>query len=525
MPSGAEARPDWFPTLSEAREGRQLLEHLRAVITEFDENGHTVRVSSSSQAVLGYAPDELIGAYGRGFVHPEDLEATTPSRYPSAAQQAERTYVHRARHADGHWVWLETSTTRPFLAEDGAPHSMAFSRDVTREKEAEDAVRESAERYSVAIEANDDSIIENDMDGRVQFTTPNAGASLGYAAEALAELSPFALVHPDDVEPLRGQLRDAVDEDAPTRLAAYRARHRDGSWRWLQSTGIAYTAERGHRRFLNVTRDITDLLEVMQDQIDRRERGEQRDRLERLGTMAGAMAHDFNNLLTPILGETKLALEELPATSAIRSRLERIIETASRAAEMVRPMLGYLGAEEIDSRPVGLSSLASDVVRIFESTPEVARKLRFDLDAEDPSARGDPGRLVQVFMNLVSNAAEASSGPGATIFIRTGRARLDGDTAVLRPEGAGDEDLYSFLEVEDRGTGMAPAVLTRIFEPFFTTKPSGRGLGLASVLGILRSHGGGVEVESALGKGTRVRALLPSPDLGRGVETARGSAK
>jgi len=135
-PGGAAptARPDWFPVLSEAREGQQLLEHMRAVITEFDGDGHTVRVSSSSLAVLGYDPADLVGAYGRGFVHPEDLETTTRLKHPTAAQQADRSSVHRARHAAGHWVWLETSTTRPFLAEDGTTHSIAFSRDITREK-------------------------------------------------------------------------------------------------------------------------------------------------------------------------------------------------------------------------------------------------------------------------------------------------------------------------------------------------------------------------------------------------------
>ena len=471
-----------------------------------------MRVSSSARGTLGYEPEALIGSDPKQFVHRDDTPTTTALRQFWDDGEPKRSTVHRSLHRDGHWIWLETSVIPALTTRDGNTHGIALSRDVTRQKVAEEELRESAERYSVVIEANGDTIVESDMNGRLRFATPNVSATLGYTPEALAAQEPFEGVHPDDAESLRRQFRKAIEDQKPARLDAYRSRHKDGSWRWLQSTGIGYTAADGEPCFLNVTRDITERLEALQERIDRDTRTEQLRRLESLGVMAGGAAHDFNNLLTPIIGETALALADLPEDSRLEPRLRRIIETARRAGELVRPLLGYLGAEDIETQPVRVSSFVADAAEILESTIGDRGHLRLELDPEDPQTLGDPSSLLQVLMNLVTNAVESSPGTDNVIAVRTGRAALQTRTPVLPPEGHTADGTYAFIEVEDRGQGMSPVLQTRVFEPFFTTKVSGRGLGLASVLGVLRSHGGGVEIHSKEGEGTRVRALIPVAD-------------
>jgi signal transduction histidine kinase/CheY-like chemotaxis protein/predicted hydrocarbon binding protein len=233
-------------------------------------------------------------------------------------------------------------------------------------------------------------------------------------------------------------------------------------------------------------------------------------KLESLGVLSGGVAHDFNNLLVGILGNAGLVLQDLADDAPVRQTIRDIETAAMRAAELTRQLLAYAGKGQFLTQPVQLSQLVEEMGNLLTSAVSKSARLVYDFPRELPVIDADATQLRQVVMNLITNASEAIGAGSGTIRVRTGvmeatRAYLaEAQLGTGLPEGP-----YVFLEVEDDGHGMHPATLARIFDPFFTTKFTGRGLGLAAVLGIVRSHRGAIRVTSAPGRGTTIRVLLP----------------
>jgi two-component system CheB/CheR fusion protein len=232
-------------------------------------------------------------------------------------------------------------------------------------------------------------------------------------------------------------------------------------------------------------------------------------RLESLGLLAGGMAHDFNNILTTILGFAEVARTALPPDSTALPHLARIQAGAERAADLCGQMLAYSGRGHFVVGPVDLSALATSSMPLLDAMVTKRAVITYNLPPGLPRVVGDAAQLRQVMANLVINASEAMGGSGGTIAVRTGE--MDADAAYL--EGAqmavGLPGRYVYLEVADDGEGMTAETLAHVFDPFFSTKFTGRGLGLAVVLGIVRGHAGALRVESEPGHGTRFRVLLP----------------
>jgi signal transduction histidine kinase/CheY-like chemotaxis protein len=228
-------------------------------------------------------------------------------------------------------------------------------------------------------------------------------------------------------------------------------------------------------------------------------------KLESLGVLSAGIAHDFNNLLTGILGNTSLALDMLPPSSPIRALLDQAVVGSERAADLTRQLLAYAGKGQFVIRSVNLSDLVKEVGALARSSlaksPGRNVNLRLDLAPQLPAIEADPSQIQQVVMNLVINAAEAI-GDGGNVLVRTGSQWLESDDV---PPG-----LYVSLEVTDDGIGMDSETQQKIFDPFFTTKFTGRGLGLAAVQGIVRSHKGTLKLESAPGRGTSFHVFFPA---------------
>ncbi|NBR86422.1 MAG: PAS domain S-box protein [Proteobacteria bacterium] len=233
-------------------------------------------------------------------------------------------------------------------------------------------------------------------------------------------------------------------------------------------------------------------------------------KLESLGVLAGGIAHDFNNLLTSILGNASLARLDLPPHSPANHSLERIETASLRAADLCKQMLAYAGKGRLVVQPVNLTQLVQETAHLLQVSISKRAVLKFDLAPNLPAVLVDASQLRQIVMNLVINASEAIGERSGVIALATGLVRADREyLADSRLAGDLSEGDYVFLEASDTGCGMTPEIQARIFEPFFTTKFTGRGLGLAAVLGIVRGHRGALKVDSVPGKGSTFRLLLP----------------
>ena len=285
---------------------------------------------------------------------------------------------------------------------------------------------------------------------------------------------------------------------------------------------------------LRVTRVAAHLLGIV---IERRRREMAREemekklieaqKLESLGVLAGGIAHDFNNLLTGVLGYTGLIRRELPPGSSLKEFVDGVESSAVRAAELCKQMLAYAGQARFVIEPVDLSGLVRESERLLRISIGTKAALGLELGGELPLVDGDAAQLRQVLVGLVTNASEALGPQGGRITVATGLARVDRDyfndahLAPRLPAGA-----YVYLEVTDTGCGMDAATQAKIFDPFFSTKFTGRGLGLAAALGIVRSHKGALKVRSEPGKGTTFKLFLPARDGGGGPAVpARDRAK
>ncbi len=237
-------------------------------------------------------------------------------------------------------------------------------------------------------------------------------------------------------------------------------------------------------------------------------------KLESLGVLAGGIAHDFNNILVGIMGNANIALEELAPNSPTREYVEDVITAAGRAADLAKQMLAYSGKGKFIVKPIDLSNMVEEMTHLLEVGISKNVSLIYRLDQNLSSIEADATQIRQIIMNLVINASEAVGENNGEVTLSTGVINVTSNyldstfTDQELPEGG-----YVYLEVSDNGCGMTNETVSKIFDPFFTTKFTGRGLGLAAVIGIVRGHNGTMKVHSEPGKGATFKILFPSSDL------------
>jgi len=383
------------------------------------------------------------------------------------------------------------------------------TRELERRTLAEGALRESEERYRRLTDNAFDLIMELDSEGRLLYASPNHRAVLGYDPDELTGRISFELVHPDERQELTQDFHALLVSNWEREVVT-RVRHKDGSWRWFEYSGNAFPTPTGEMRAVIISRDITERKRAQVQQEKLEAQMQQTQKLESLGVLAGGIAHDFNNLLVPILGNARLAEIELAPDSPVSPFLERIATAALRTSELTNQLLAYAGRGTLTTRPLDVCELLREMGELLHTAISRKVELRYELPDALPLIEGDPAQLQQVVLNLIINASEAIGDESGVVTIGAGSIEADraclGQTYLGRelPEGS-----YIYLDVLDSGCGMDEETRSKIFDPFFTTKFTGRGLGLAALLGIVRVHRGAVRVESEPGRGTRFRLLFP----------------
>ena len=237
----------------------------------------------------------------------------------------------------------------------------------------------------------------------------------------------------------------------------------------------------------------------------------QAQKLDSIGLLAGGIAHDFNNLLVGIMGGASFALTKIPQNHVTYPLLQTMLNASERAAHLTRQMLAYAGKGKFIIEPVDISEMALQTMPLLSASIPKSVQVHLQLQEGLPAVETDVGQMQQVVMNLVINAAEAVGEKNGVVAVRTRVEEIEAGQVRRGVDGTWPAPgTYVVFEVQDTGCGMDAATVSRIFDPFFTTKFTGRGLGLAAVAGVVRSHRGSMEVESETGRGSTFRVLLPA---------------
>ncbi len=344
------------------------------------------------------------------------------------------------------------------------------------------------------VSENPNPVLSCGPDGKVTYANP---AARRLAAE-LGLGSPAGLLPPGH----EGRVRACLAAGRPQQRIEASLEGRMFSWNYLPVLGGTAVHVYGG--------EITDLVRVQRAKERLESRLRERERLESLGMLAAGLAHDFNNLHMVIQGNADLALLRLPPGSAARDALERIAAASRRASELVFQMLVYAGCGGGVPEPVDLNPAVQEALKELRPLPPGV-DVRVRPGRPSPRAWVDPVGLRVVVVNLLTNAVEAAAEGRGSVTVRTGT--VVADRAGLAGAELGEEAREgpcAFVDVADTGPGMTPEVRRRMFEPFFSTRFLGRGMGLSVVWGVVRQHRGAIRVDTAPGRGTRVRVVLPA---------------
>ncbi len=304
----------------------------------------------------------------------------------------------------------------------------------------------------------------------------------------------------------RGNVNPIVKKDGETRLIEWwdtELKDQEGN-----VTGI-----------LAIGHDITDRIHAEEKEKKLEAQVQHVQKLESLGTLAGGIAHDFNNLLMGIIGNLDLAKDDIPVSSPAFGSVRQAEKAAKRASELCRQLLAYSGRGRFVVESIEINDIVEEMAHLLDVSISKNTVLNFDLAQNLPLVRADATQIRQVIMNLITNASESIGKKSGIVSITTGAMDCDHDYlyGVLLGKSL-PEGVYVYVDVTDTGCGMDRETVDKIFEPFFTTKFTGRGLGLAAVLGIVRGHGGAIEVASEVGRGTSIKVLFPATESPRESE-------
>ena len=387
-------------------------------------------------------------------------------------------------------------------------HFVAAFLEITKRKQAEDALRRNEARQRAMVANIGDVIVIIDQDGINRYKSPNIEKWFGWLPKEVVGVSAMGNVHPDDIADAQKFIGSLVSKPNATGTTECRYRCKDGSFRWIEFTGVNLLHDPDICGLLGNYKDITVRKQVEAEKARLEVQFQQAQKMESVGRLAGGVAHDFNNMLQAILGNTDLALEEVPPGSPVRECLEEIRNCAGRSAALTRQLLAFARRQTISPEVLDLNAVVEDLLKMLR------RLIGEDIDLAWLPAKNlgpvkvDPTQVDQILANLCINARDAIEGVGR-VTIETANAVFD--EAYCADHAGFVAGEYVRLTVSDNGCGMDKATLAQIFEPFFTTKRigEGTGLGLATVYGIVKQNHGFINVYSEPGHGTTFTLYLP----------------
>lgn len=382
-------------------------------------------------------------------------------------------------------------------------HALA-EREISQKK-AEDAFKESEEKYRLAMEATTDGVWDWNIEtGEVYFS--KSWATILSEDSVLPELQTWeSKIHPDDKIDVLSSLQYHLDGKVSLWQKEHRLRTKHGEWRWVLGRGRVVDKDTAGLpvRMVGTMTDISERKQIENTL-------QHAQRMESVGTLAGGIAHEFNNILSIIIGNNELIMEDLPAWHISRNNCEEIRLAGFRARDVVKQLLTFSRQDDSTKKPIEINSVVKECLKLIRTTTPTNIEIRDDISPDCFPVIGDSTQINQILINLCNNAIDALPISGGRIDIKLSNLERV-EEAVLQSSTL-KPGRYVKLLVRDNGKGIDKEIVDRIFEPYFTTKDigEGSGIGLAVVHGIVANHGGLISCESAAGEGTIFTILIPA---------------
>jgi len=487
-------------TLKESEEKyRTILESIDDGYFEVELTGNLTFFNDALCKITGYKRDELFGMNNREYTTPE-----TAKKMYRIFNQVYRTgkplriMDYEIILKDGKIIVLEMSTS---LIRNPAGAPVGFRgviRDITSRRKAEEALKESEEKYRTLSEQSTDAIYITTREGELSYINQSFLDLFGYTKEEIANLKAQDMyANPAD----RSRFQRELEKTGSAKDFEVTLCKKDGAERECLITANVRTADDGSIvGYQGIIRDITEK-KLLESQLL------QAQKMEAIGTLAGGIAHNFNNLLMGIQGNTSLMLLDTNANHPHYERLTNIEKSVQSGSKLTSQLLGYARGGRYEVKPISINRIITDTSATFSMTRKDIT-LHQDLEHTLSGVKADQGQIEQIILNIYVNAAEAMIG-GGELFITTrniSHKDIKKKPYTIKPGN------YILLTIRDTGTGMDKATQAKVFDPFFTTKglAKGTGLGLASVYGIIKAHGGYIDLESQKGQGTTFFIYLPA---------------
>jgi PAS domain S-box-containing protein len=488
---------------SEARK-RAILESALDGIISVDHEGRIVEFNPAAEKAFGYSRDDVLDKrLAEMIISPSWRDRMahylTTGEGPVIGKRIEMP----AMRADGTEFPTELAVTRVDVG--GSPMFTTHFRDISDRKRAD-------EKFRLAVESAPNAMVMVNQEGKIVLVNSQTEKLFGYQRDELIAQSVDILV-PNEFREAHPQHRAGFFAHPQARaMGAGRelyARRKDGL-EFPVEIGLNPIEMDEGTWVLSAIVDITERKRAEEERKQFEDQIQQAQKLESLGVLAGGIAHDFNNLLTGILGNASLAYDSLSPSNPNRPRLDDVIKAAERAADLTSQLLAYAGKGRFITTLVNLPELVKEISSLIQAAVPHNVQLRLELEPGLPSIEADSGQLQQVVMNLVINGAEAIGEQAGMVLVTTYLQNVE-EHDILTVWGNNEllPGKYVALKVQDTGCGMDQATISKIFDPFFTTKFTGRGLGLAAVMGIVRGHQGALKVYSSPGQGTTFKVLFP----------------